>query len=68
MAIESSKPFAIYQTQQGIELRANSGEPTNAEFICSVSHFESAVRIARQAAHIRQQPLLTCGTGYVGLT
>jgi hypothetical protein len=68
MAIASSKPFAIYQTQQGIELRTKSGEPTDAELICNVSHFESAVRIARQAAHIRQQPLLSCGTGYIGLT
>jgi hypothetical protein len=68
MAIASSKPFAIYQTHQGIELRANSGELTDADLICSVSHFGSAVRIARQAAHIRQQPLVTSGTWYVSLT
>jgi hypothetical protein len=67
MAIASSKPFAIYQTQQGIELLANQPEPTEAELICIVSHYPSAVRIARQAAQIRQQPLLTSGTGYVGL-
>jgi hypothetical protein len=68
MAIETSKPFAIYQTQQGVELRANQPEPTNAELICIVSHYPSAVRIARQAAQMRQQPLLTSGTGYVGLS
>jgi hypothetical protein len=68
MAIETSKPFAIYQTPQGVELRANQPELSDAELICIVSHYPSAVRIARQAAQIRQQPLVTSGTGYVGLT
>jgi hypothetical protein len=68
MAIETSKPFAIYQTQQGVELRANQPEPMNAELICIVSHYQSAVRIARRAAQMRQQPLVTSGTGYVGLS
>jgi hypothetical protein len=68
MAIDNSKPFAIYQTQQGIELRANPTEPTDAELICLVSHYPSAVRIARKAAITRQQPLLASGIGYVGLT
>jgi hypothetical protein len=67
MAIKTSKPFAIYQTQQGVELQANQPEPMDAELICIVSHYSSAVRIARQAAQTRQQPLLTSGTGYVGL-
>ncbi|WP_375505569.1 hypothetical protein [uncultured Nostoc sp.] len=53
MAIRISKPFAIYQTQQGIELRANLAESTDAELICIISHYESAVRIARKAAIIR---------------
>ncbi len=61
MAITISKTFAIYQTKHGIELRANSGESTDAELICIVSHYDSAVRIARKAATIRQQPLLTSG-------
>jgi hypothetical protein len=68
MAIETSKPFAIYQTPQGVELRANQPELTDAELICIVSHYPSAVRIARQVAQTRQQPLLTSGTGYVGLS
>ena len=68
MAIAISKPFAIYQTRQGIELRANSAESTDVELICIVSHYESAVRIARQAALVRQQPLFTSSSAYVGLT
>jgi hypothetical protein len=67
MAVNISKPFAIYQTQQGVELRANPTEPTDAKLICVVSHYPSAVRIARKAAQIRQQPLVTSGTWYVGL-
>lgn len=67
MAITTSKPFAIYQTQQGIELRANQPELTNAELICIVSHYPSALRIARKAALTRQQPLFERGTAYSGL-
>lgn len=33
MAITISKPFAIYQTRQGIESQANSAESTDAEYI-----------------------------------
>lgn len=68
MAITNSKHFDIYQTQQGIELRANQPEPTDAELICIVSLYPSVVRIARKAALNRQQPLFASGTGYVGLT
>ena len=67
MAIATLKPFAIYQTQQGIELRANQPEPTNAKLIC-ISHYPSAIVIARKAALARQQPLFESGTSYVGLT
>ncbi len=67
MAVNTSKPFAIYQTQQGVELRTNPTESTDAELICIVSHYPSAVRIARKAAQTRQQPLMTSGTWYVGL-
>jgi hypothetical protein len=63
MAIPTSKPFAIYQTHQGIELRTEQEKPTDAELICIVSHYQSAVRIARQAAETRHQPLMT----YIGL-
>jgi hypothetical protein len=55
----STESFAIYQTQQGIELHHHQTNPTGAELICIVSHYESALRIARQAAHIRQVPLVT---------
>ncbi|WP_375509723.1 hypothetical protein [uncultured Nostoc sp.] len=54
MAITISKPFAIYQTQQSIELRANSAESTDAELICIVSYYESAVKIACKAAIIHK--------------
>ncbi len=59
MAIPPSQPFAIYQTPQGIELRTEQEKPTDAELICLVSHYQSAIRIARQAAETRHQPLTT---------
>jgi hypothetical protein len=68
MAITISKPFAIYQTRQGIELRRNPAESSNVRLICVISHYESAVRIAREVAQIRQQPLFISGIGYVDLT
>ncbi|WP_110988611.1 hypothetical protein [Acaryochloris thomasi] len=59
MAIPTAKPFAIYQTSQGIELRTEQEKPTDSELICLVSHYQSAVRIARQAAETRHQPLMS---------
>jgi hypothetical protein len=61
MTITPSKTFAIYQTQKGIELLTNSVKPTEAKLICLVSHHQSAVRIARKAAQIRQLPLIKAG-------
>ena len=61
MATLTSKRLAIYQTQQGIELCPYRENPIDAELICIVSHRASAVRIARQAAQLRQQPLITRG-------
>jgi hypothetical protein len=68
MAITISKPFAIYQTRQGIELRTNTTELSNVKLICVISHYKSAVRIAREVAQVRQQPLFISGIGYVDLT
>lgn len=68
MAITISKPFAIYQTRQGIELQINPTKSSNEKLICLISHYESAVRIAREVAQVRQQPLLISGIGYVDLT
>jgi ribosome-binding protein aMBF1 (putative translation factor) len=62
MTITPSKSFAIYQTQKGIELLTNQAKPTDADLICIVSHYQSAVRIARKAAQIRQEPLATNGS------
>jgi hypothetical protein len=62
MTITPSKSFAIYQTQKGIELLTNQANPTDAKLICIVSHYQSAVRIARKAAQIRQEPLVTSGS------
>jgi hypothetical protein len=61
MTITPSKSFAIYQTQQGIELLTNPVKPTDANLICIVSHYQSAVRIARKAAQICQLPLIKSG-------
>jgi hypothetical protein len=62
MTITPSKTFAIYQTQKGIELLTNPVKPTEAKLICLVSHYHSAIRIARKAAQIRQLPLVRSGT------
>jgi hypothetical protein len=59
MEITSTKLFAIYQTRKGIELYDHQINTIEAELICMVSHYESAIRIARQAAQIRQVPLCT---------
>jgi hypothetical protein len=59
MGSTSTESFAIYQTQKGIELHHHQTHPIGAELICVVSHYESALRIARQAAQIRQVPLVT---------
>jgi hypothetical protein len=59
MAVMTSGPFAIYETREGIELLTNHTQPENAKLICNVSDYQSAIRIARAAAKIRQLPLLT---------
>lgn len=67
MATPSSKPFAIYQTPKGIELRTEQEILTDAELICLVSHYPSAVRIAQQAAQVRHQPFVM-GSPSVGFS
>jgi hypothetical protein len=62
MTITPSKSFAIYQTQKGIELLTNPVKPTDANLICIVSHYQSAVRIAHKAAQIHQLPLVKNGS------
>jgi hypothetical protein len=59
MAVMTSGPFAIYETQEGIEVLINQTQPENAKLICNVSDYQSAIRIARTAAQLRQLPLLT---------
>jgi hypothetical protein len=55
MAITISKSFAIYQTLQGIELRTNPAKSSNVKLICLISHYDSAIRIAREVAQVRTE-------------
>jgi hypothetical protein len=58
MDITPEKLFAIYQTPKGIELHNHQVDLAQAKLICVVSHRESAIRIARQAAQTYQVPLV----------
>lgn len=68
MTTTPSKSFAIYQTQQGIELLSNQDKPIDAELICLVSHYQSAVRIAHKVAQVRKISLVTSTTWNIGST
>ena len=59
--IRSTKTIAIYHTHNGIELCPYKENPTDTDLICIVSHFPSALRIAKQVAQIRHQPLIQQG-------
>lgn len=50
--------YSIVQSLHGIELQPLLSQPIVAGLICHCSHFQAALRIARKAAQLRQQPLI----------